>query len=173
MNEAYVTTPHVRLYARPIENPENPGIEILLLPAFSDKPLRLALVEYSDAERADGLGVPASRQLDSVEDDRWAARVTPGIVTKVWGDGREEDWNARTIHHRYLTEVPDGAVAVQVSKAHIYAGVPVPEEDEDIYRLTDVRVLDDPYAPADISPNGEDLRILKEYIKAIRPLVNL
>lgn len=64
-------------------------------------------------------------------------------------------------------------MAVQVSKAHIYAGVPVPEEDEDIYRLTDVRVLDDPYAPADISPNGEDLRILKEYIKAIRPLVNL
>lgn len=172
-NETYVTTPHGQLCARPSKDPQKPGIEILLLPAFSDEPLRLALVEYSDTERAEGLSVPASRQADSVEDDRWGARILPGIITKAWGDGTDKDWTGRTVHHNYLTDVPEDAVAVQ-ARGHIYAGVHQPDaQDEAGYLLTDVRALSDPYISTDIAPSRAGMRIPAAKVSVVWPLRNL
>lgn len=82
-------TPLGAIIARAATDPNHPGIYIDLRRGADDPDMPLVLVEFSEDEA-----------------DQWDGKQL--IVTRVWGDGRQEDYTERVVHqnieHYFSTE---------------------------------------------------------------------
>lgn len=79
VNRITVETPLGTIIASPATDPNHPGISIDLIRPGYDGELNLGLVEFADDEGdiLEGKG---------------------HIITRIWGDGRQEDYTERVIH---------------------------------------------------------------------------
>ncbi len=76
-----VETPLGAILVRVNEDPDHPGIWIDLRRPDADQDMQLAMVEFcrDEGDRPDG---------------------EPNIITRVWGDGEQEDYTCRIVHQR-------------------------------------------------------------------------